>query len=119
MRGGELKYIYRRAMKNTVPPAIMQRKDKMGFPVPTNSWFKGPLKEWLHDLLLSPRCLSRGVLRREAIEGALAGDVAYGRETWGLLCLELWFRAFVDGEVPDAAAEPFGSEQITTAPQAL
>ena len=96
MKGGELKYIYKRAMKNTVPAPIMDRKDKMGFPVPTAPWFKGPLKGWLHDLLLSPRCLSRGVLRKEAIEGALAGDVAYGRETWGLLCLELWQRTFHD-----------------------
>jgi hypothetical protein len=22
----------------------------------------------------------------------------FGRQLWGLLCLELWFRAFVDGE---------------------
>ncbi|MFL5735268.1 MAG: asparagine synthase (glutamine-hydrolyzing) [Chloroflexia bacterium] len=100
LKGGELKYIYRRAMKNTVPPAIMQRKDKMGFPVPTADWFKGPLKDWLHDLLLSERALSRGVVRKEAVAGALAGDAAYGRELWGLLCLELWFRAFVDGETP-------------------
>src|SRR5436190_2016178 len=100
MKGGQLKYIYRRAMKNTVPEAIMDRKDKMGFPVPTSSWFRGPLKGWLQDLLLSERALSRGVVRKEAAQAALAGDVAYGREVWGLLCLELWFRAFVDGEVP-------------------
>jgi asparagine synthase (glutamine-hydrolysing) len=100
MKSGQLKHIYTRAMRNTVPPAIMERQDKMGFPVPTNAWFRGPLRQWLRDLLLSERALSRGVVRKEAIEGALAGDVAYGRELWGLLCLELWFRVFVDGDQP-------------------
>src|SRR5207237_4965666 len=93
MKDGQLKYIYKRAMKNTVPPAIMARKDKMGFPVPTAQWFKAPLRDWLMDLLLSPRTLGRGIVRPEAIQGAIAGDANYGREVWGLLCLELWFRA--------------------------
>lgn len=106
MKEGQLKYIYRRAMHNTVPPAIMERKDKMGFPVPTSQWFRGPLRGWLRDLLLSERAAARGVVRREAVEAALAGDVEYGREVWGLLCLELWFRAYVDGEVPELPAAP-------------
>jgi asparagine synthase (glutamine-hydrolysing) len=96
MRDGQLKYIYRRAMRNTVPSAIMDRKDKMGFPVPTASWFRGPLRSWLNDLLLRERA-NRGIIRREAVEGVLKGDATYGREVWGLLCLELWFRAFLDG----------------------
>ena len=28
----------------------------------------------------------------------MAGEQSFGRQTWGLLCLELWYRAFVDGE---------------------
>ena len=99
MEGGQLKYIYRQAMKNTVPRAIMDRKDKMGFPVPTSQWFRGPLRDWLSDLLLGARS-NRGVVRPEAVQGALSGDAVYGREVWGLLCLELWFRVFVDGEMP-------------------
>lgn len=106
MKEGQLKYIYKRAMKNTVPPAIMERKDKMGFPVPTAQWFKGPLRTWLSDILLSPRTLERVIVRPEAIQGAITGDATYGREVWGLLCLELWFRAFVDGETPDLPPAP-------------
>jgi asparagine synthase (glutamine-hydrolysing) len=106
MKNGQLRYIYKHAMKNTVPLTIIDRKDKMGFPVPTAQWFKGPLREWLRDLLLSERTQSRGIVQPEAIEGAIAGDAAYGREVWGLLNLELWFRAFVDGDVPDLPPAP-------------
>jgi asparagine synthase (glutamine-hydrolysing) len=37
-KGGELKFILKRAMKDLVPKSIFQRKDKMGFPVPLHSW---------------------------------------------------------------------------------
>ncbi|MGH9817256.1 MAG: asparagine synthase-related protein, partial [Candidatus Acidiferrales bacterium] len=82
--------------------------DKMGFPVPLAEWFAGPLRDFLHDVLLSARARQRGVYRMEGVEALLAGERKFGRQLWGLLCLELWFRAFVDGErLPrPAIAEP-------------
>jgi hypothetical protein len=32
------------------------------------------------------------------VEKLMAGEQSFGRQTWGLLCLELWYRAFVDGD---------------------
>jgi len=34
-------------MDKKLPDNITWRKDKIGWPDPTDYWFKGPLKEWL------------------------------------------------------------------------
>jgi len=96
--GGRLKYILRRAVEGLVPPQILQRRDKLGFPVPLSSWFAGPLRDWVHDLLLSRRSLERGLFRPEALRAALTQDSAFDRGLWGMLCLETWCRLFVDGK---------------------
>ena len=33
-KGGEMKYLLKKTVKNIMPEKIMKRKDKMGFPVP-------------------------------------------------------------------------------------
>ena len=40
-RGGELKYLLKRATADVLPASVAQRKDKMGFPVPLHLWAKG------------------------------------------------------------------------------
>ena len=47
IHGGWTKYLARLAMNNKLPDNITWRKDKMGWPDPTDYWFRGPLKEWL------------------------------------------------------------------------
>jgi asparagine synthase (glutamine-hydrolysing) len=97
-KGGDTKRVFREAVRALVPREIFERKDKMGFPVPLAEWFAGPLRDFVRDVLLSARARQRGLYRMEGIETLLAGERKFGRQLWGLLCLELWFRAFVDGE---------------------
>ncbi len=99
LKDGQLKYIYRKAIKNVIPTAVWQRTDKMGFPVPTNQWFRGPLQGFVQDVLGSDRARQRGIIRPAALAAVSGGSGGgqYGRELWGLLCLELWFERFVDG----------------------
>jgi asparagine synthase (glutamine-hydrolysing) len=98
MKSGQLKYIYRKAIKNVIPTEVWQRSDKMGFPVPTNQWFRGPLQGFVQDVLGSDRARQRGIIRPAALAAVSSGSGSgqYGRELWGLLCLELWFERFVD-----------------------
>ena len=42
MKDGQLKYIYRKAIKNVIPADVEQHTDNSGFPVPTNQWSRGP-----------------------------------------------------------------------------
>jgi asparagine synthase (glutamine-hydrolysing) len=95
-KGGDTKRIFREAVQNLLPATIFNRRDKMGFPVPLADWLRGPLRDFLGDILLSPRARTRGLYRIEGIEKLILNDHNFSRQLWGLLCLELWFRAFID-----------------------
>lgn len=95
-KNGRLKHLFRRAVRNLVPEPIVQRRDKMGFPVPLSKWLKGPLREYVGDILLSQRCRQRGIFNPRALEETLDQEPEFSRAIWGVLCLELWHRQFID-----------------------
>ena len=95
-RGGELKYMLRRATANLLPRIVADRKDKMGFPVPLHLWAKGASHDFFRDVLLSQRARERGIFDPVQVEGLLSDESAFGRRLWGLLNLELWYRQFID-----------------------
>lgn len=97
-KGGDTKRVFREAVRNLLPKVVFDRRDKMGFPVPVADWFRGPLRDFLGDILLSPRARQRGLYRVDNVEGLLLKEQKFGRQLWGLLSLELWFRAFMDAE---------------------
>jgi asparagine synthase (glutamine-hydrolysing) len=101
-RGGELKYILKRALGELLPRPILERKDKMGFPVPLHLW-RGRAREFVRDTLLSRSARDRGLFDPVVVEGLLDGEPAFGRRVWGLLNVELWHRTFIDGS--DAPSE--------------
>jgi asparagine synthase (glutamine-hydrolysing) len=97
-RDGRLKHLFLAAVRGLVPEAIASRKDKMGFPVPISSWFRGPLRELLHDTLGSARARTRGIWDTDGLLTRLDREPAFGRVAWGALSLELWFRRFIDAQ---------------------
>ena len=98
--GGRMKHLFKEAVRNRLPKAIIDRKDKMGFPTPLTHWIKGESKDFVIDTLQSKRARERGVYDVAAVDRAMQGENEYGRVTWGLLCLELWHQTFVD-QTPD------------------
>lgn len=95
--GGQTKHILRQAGRGLVPSEILDRRDKMGFPVPLDVWSHAePLHSFLRDTLLSPRALQRGWFQRRQVVHALQSEQPFGRTIWGLLCLELWAETFLD-----------------------
>jgi asparagine synthase (glutamine-hydrolysing) len=95
-RGGATKYIFKRAIRNVVPKEVLDRKDKMGFPVPLSEWYQDSLKGFLQEILLNDRAKERGIYNMNSIEKAIETERKFGRQVWGLLCLELWFREFIE-----------------------
>jgi asparagine synthase (glutamine-hydrolysing) len=93
---GRLKYLFKEAVRSSVPLAVLDRQDKMGFPTPFNRWVKGSAREFVADTLLSTRVRERGIYNFKQIVQTLDGEGDYGRLIWGLLCLELWHRVFID-----------------------
>ncbi|HEY9507379.1 MAG TPA: asparagine synthase (glutamine-hydrolyzing) [Gemmatimonadales bacterium] len=96
-KGGELKYIMKKATRDLIPPKVRARKDKMGFPVPLHLWARGPARDFFHDILLSKTARTRGLFNPRAVEQLMRKEAAFGRQLWGLVNLELWMREFIDG----------------------
>lgn len=95
-KGGRSKALFKDAIKNIVPQEIFNRKDKMGFPVPLVQWYQGELKNYIENILLSDKAKRRGIYNVAEVEKLLKKQGKFSRVVWGLLCLELWFRTFID-----------------------
>lgn len=95
-KNGELKRLLKRACGDLLPPAVLERKDKMGFPVPLTEWMKGELREFVVDVFQTGRRRGRPFFDYDAILRAVDKEVPFGRKTWGLLSLELWQQEFHD-----------------------
>jgi asparagine synthase (glutamine-hydrolysing) len=96
-QAGRAKHILKNAVADLVPSAILHRKDKMGFPVPLKEWVqRGPVREFVCDILLDNKTRERGLFERASLEQLIRSETAFGRQLWGILCLELWHRQFID-----------------------
>lgn len=88
-------------------PASIQNRPKMGFGVPIDHWFRNELKPLLFEVLLSDRCLNRGLLNpssvRMLVDEHTSGRMNHAYRLWNLLCLELWQRLNLDGTPPICA----------------
>lgn len=96
------KYILKRAFEGRVPEAILNRK-KTGFPVPYERWISKKLSGFVNDLLLDARTINRGYFRKAGIAKMLEANnqrMAYSKEIFILVVLELWNRCFIDQPSP-------------------
>jgi asparagine synthase (glutamine-hydrolysing) len=106
LRGTTTKFILREALRDILPEEIRTRKDKLGYAPPQGDWLRGPLKDWVDDLLQSRSFAQRGWVdaprARQAWAGFLAGRGAAESQVWRWAALEAWARVFLDGEASSA-----------------
>jgi len=95
-KNGTLKRILVSSMKETLPKIIVDRKNKMGFPVPLNEWFNGELYSFIYDIFNSQKAKERPFFNSNIILNSLSKDNKFSRKMWGLLSLELWMQEFID-----------------------
>jgi len=99
LRGKTTKYILKEALKGILPDEVIFRQ-KMGFGVPIDHWFRNDLREMAYDTLLSDRAVQRGYFKKEAVKKILdehtSGKWNWHNHIWNLLMLELWHRMFID-----------------------
>jgi asparagine synthase (glutamine-hydrolysing) len=95
-KGGEMKYLLKKTIKDIMPAAIMNRKDKMGFPVPLHIWSKNQAKSFIMDTLLSKKAKERNMINTQYVEKLINAEEPFSRGLWGLLSLELWHKQFID-----------------------
>ncbi|NLG33313.1 MAG: asparagine synthase (glutamine-hydrolyzing) [Syntrophomonadaceae bacterium] len=97
-KDGTMKNVLKNSMHSYLPDAILNRTDKMGFPVPLNDWMKGGARDFIHDIFSTRQALSRDFIDNHKVLHKLDSEPKYGRTIWGLLSLELWQQAFHDRE---------------------
>ena len=95
IRGGEQKYLFKRAMEPKLPGAILNRP-KMGFAVPLASWFRGPLRERLRSAVLNSALAETGFFDTAYLERLLtehqSGLRDHSAPLWSLLMFEAFLR---------------------------
>ncbi len=97
-KDGQMKRVLRNAMTQHLPEAVLNRKDKMGFPVPLNEWVKGEARSFVWDILSTKKAQSRDFIDNKRVLANLESEPQFGRKLWGLLCLEVWQQQFHDRE---------------------
>jgi len=99
LRRGRGKRILLETFADVLPRAI-RRRSKMGFGVPLDAWFRGPLAPFAREVLLDPSTSRRGYFRsdsvRRLVEEHQAGRFDHSYRLWALLVLELWQRRWMD-----------------------
>jgi asparagine synthase (glutamine-hydrolysing) len=96
-RRGKGKLLLRKAFGDLLPDEIWTRQ-KMGFGVPLDHWFRHELKPMTHETLLAGDALCREFFRPKAVaklvneHESMRFDHSY--RLWSLLVFELWLRDF-------------------------
>jgi asparagine synthase (glutamine-hydrolysing) len=97
------KYLFRRAMEGVLPDRILLKR-KQGFSAPEQSWYQGPLMNYVKTILLDRKTLSRGFFQeafvRRVLDEHLSGAVNHRLLIWSLLSFEFWNRLFMDADGP-------------------
>ncbi len=99
-KDGQLKRLLKIAGQGILPNEILNRRDKMGFPVPLVAWTQ---REWQHNvkgLLENLRDRNLDFLNEQHFESLLSTQVTFSRGLWALLSLEAWMQNFHDSHSP-------------------
>jgi asparagine synthase (glutamine-hydrolysing) len=94
---GELKYSFKKILKDNLPKKVFNREDKMGFPIPLNIWIKrktkNGLREYVNDTFSSINFRNRPFYNKKNFTEILesTNKNIYNRAIWNFLSLELWY----------------------------
>jgi asparagine synthase (glutamine-hydrolysing) len=86
-----------------LPDEILYR-NKMGFSVPLSSWFRGPLRQRLHDALMGPVLADTGIFNRPSLQELFdqhqSGRRDHSASLWTLLMFEAFLRNVLQAHQP-------------------
>jgi asparagine synthase (glutamine-hydrolysing) len=95
-KDGHLKHLLKNAFGHVLPPAILNRTDKMGFPTPLTEFVQTDAREFVHGVFSSEAARHRALIDNRRVLEGLANEPKFSRKLWGLLSLELWQQEFHD-----------------------
>jgi asparagine synthase (glutamine-hydrolysing) len=93
MRNGQGKWLLRQVLYQYVPRQMIERPKK-GFGVPIDAWLRGPLREWVEELLDEQRLKDEGFFNpkpiRQKWQEHLTGKHNWQYHLWDILMFEAW-----------------------------
>ncbi len=108
IQGNEGKYLFKKAMEPHLPNDVLYRP-KMGFAVPLERWFRGPLKQRVRDAVLGDTLAATGIFNRDYLQHLVDAHQSGARDYSSPLWTLLMFEAFVRN---NGSMESMGSESI-------
>ena len=79
---------------NQYLPKNLYERPKMGFSIPVSSWFRGNLKEFTYDTLLSKNLFIHQFFDKTTIRQYLDEHVSYKKDwqykLWSLVVFQIW-----------------------------
>ncbi len=95
--GGQTKAILRAAMRDALPEAILRRRDKTAFAVPTRQWVQNELRWDVREATGDPLWKLLDFPGRKQFLSAALGEsegISYRGLSWKVLCLTRWYHRF-------------------------
>ena len=94
---GTTKAVFRKAMRGLVPDAVLDRRDKLGFPTPERRWLLSA-KTWVERVLTSEAAQQMPVFDAKKLHQEWS-DIAQGTKSydpcvWRWINLILWVQQF-------------------------
>ncbi len=93
---GRLKHALVGVARDVLPPTVVDRTDKMGFPTPFTAWARGPIRDFLLGVFDTRAARDRQFVDNSRVLHMIERDGRFGRNLWGLLSLEMWQQTFHD-----------------------
>jgi len=99
LKDGRTKIVFKEAMADILPPLIRDRKDKVGFAVPTDNFFRNEnVKRICKNIIYSESFRNRPYWNWEELEKQytrhIQGEINIGDTIWKWINLEIWLREF-------------------------
>jgi len=99
MRGGEGKWLLKKAMEPHLPRDVLYRP-KMGFSVPLQRWIRGPLSARVRGVLQGDRLRACGIFDpnylTKLVEAHQSGSRDYSAPIWSLLMFDAFLKNVLD-----------------------
>ncbi len=109
---GTLKRVLKQVARRHIPEEVVDRQDKMGFPIPIIEWMRGPLNGWVRDIFDTGNARQRDYVDSSRIPDLLTRESGFGRTFWGYLSLEIWQQSFHDRQSDFAALDPESGNKV-------
>jgi len=94
--GGNMKHLIKKAYEGVLPEGIVNRRDKMGFPVPLKEWLGNELKGLVEDVFEGMKQRNRPFINADEVLANFQSAGRFSRKVWSLMSLEIWHQTFHD-----------------------